>query len=367
MAGERRYRVAVVGLDHYHVAGWVETLELFPDRLDIVALYDPDPARAADLRPRYSDPSLAQALDPRYRSLPVETSLDDLIERHAPDIAIVMLPNRVAPDAIARLGGAGIHLLVDKPAALSADAARAAYAAARAGGARVVVGLTRRYAPAWRAARSAVAAGELGTFITAEATFAASTVAVRGLDNPIFDPDGAGGGILTWLGIHELDSLPWLVGEPVTEVMAMTAMVGQPGLAVENVGSVLLRFAGGGIATLTEAYALPARGYRGGIAVRGTDASLELPPDGSLVRLTRDPDGGPFVRETVERYAEAVVPGYGAGGRDAVADLLAAVEEGRDPIVTGDDLVRALVLRDAAYASAATGRSVTVGAVARSA
>jgi len=351
-----------VGLEHYHVAGWVETLELFPERLEIVALYDPDPARSADLRPGYSDPALAQALDPRHRSLPYETDLDVLVERHRPDVAIVMLPNRDAPAAIARLGGSGIHLLVDKPAALSAPAARSAYATARAGGARVVVGLTRRYAPAWRAVHAAVAAGELGTFITAEATFAASTVAVRGPANPIFDPDGAGGGILTWLGIHELDSLPWLIGEPVVEVMAMTARVGQPGLAVENVGAVLLRFEGGGIATLTEAYALPARGYRGGIALRGTDASLELPPDGSLTRLTRDPDGGPFVRETRETFVEDVVPGYGAGGRDAVADLLAAIEEGRDPIVTGDDLVRALVLRDAAYASASSGRAVRLDA-----
>lgn len=354
----RRLRVAVVGLEHYHVAGWVETLELFPERLEIVALYHPDRSRAADLRPAYSDPGLSQSLDPRYRTLPYETDLDALIGRHRPDLAIVMLPNRDAPAAIARLGGAGIHLLVDKPAAHSAGAARDSYAAARAGGARVVVGLTRRYAPAWRAARAAVVAGELGTFLTAEATFAASTVAVRGPANPIFDPDGAGGGILTWLGIHELDSLPWLIGEPVVEVMAMTARVGQPGLGVENVGSVLLRFAGGGIATLTEAYALPARGYRGGIALRGTDASLELPPDGSLVRLTRDPDGGPFLRETREAFAEDVVKGYGAGGRDAVADLIAAIDEDRDPIVTGEDLVHALELRDAAYASAASGRAV---------
>lgn len=357
VAGERRYRVAVIGLDHYHVAGWVESLELFPERLEIVALHDPDPARAADLRPRYSDPSLAQALDPRYRSLPVETSLDDLIERHAPDIAIVMLPNRVAPDAIARLGGSGIHLLVDKPAARSAEAARAAYAAARDGGARVVVGLTRHYAPAWQAARTAIANGTLGTFIGAEAVFAASTVAVRGVDNPIFDPVDAGGGILSWLGIHDLDALLWLTGEPVVEVMAMTGRVGHPGLQVEDIASVGLRFASGALATLAHSYSLPARGYRGGMALRGTAASIELPPDGSLVTVTPDP-ATPFLREDRRAFPEDRVQGYGAGGRDALLDLMAAIEEGRDPLVTGDDLVRALTLVDAAYASAASGMRI---------
>ena len=41
--GDRRLRVGVVGLAQYHVTGWVETLEGFPDELEIVALHDPDP------------------------------------------------------------------------------------------------------------------------------------------------------------------------------------------------------------------------------------------------------------------------------------------------------------------------------------
>ena len=47
-----KLRVAVVGLDHYHVTGWVESLEQFADRLEIVALYDPNPAVGERLAPR---------------------------------------------------------------------------------------------------------------------------------------------------------------------------------------------------------------------------------------------------------------------------------------------------------------------------
>ena len=224
-----------------------------------------------------------------------------------------------------------------------------------------MVGLTRRYAPAWIAARTAVKAGVLGTLIAGQAVFAASTVAVRGPDNPIFDPVGFGGGILSWLGIHDLDALPWLVGEPVVEVMAMTGRVGHPSLGVEDVASVALRFAGGAIATLAHAYALPARGYRSSIALRGTAASLEIAGEDTLVMLMKDP-GGDGLRE--ERRVRPVVPapGYGASGREAVADLLAAIREGRDPAATGEHLVRALGLMDAAYASARTGRTVRLGA-----
>ena len=47
-ARPRRLRVGVVGLAHYHVTGWVETLEGFADELEIVALYDADPERGAN-------------------------------------------------------------------------------------------------------------------------------------------------------------------------------------------------------------------------------------------------------------------------------------------------------------------------------
>ena len=107
--GARRLRVGVVGLDHYHVTGWVETIEGFPDELEIVALYDPDPEMARTLAPTHHDPSLRPGLGEAYRGLPVETSLDELIERHALDVALVTLPNADAPAAIERLAGAGIH------------------------------------------------------------------------------------------------------------------------------------------------------------------------------------------------------------------------------------------------------------------
>ena len=353
----RRLRVGVVGLEHYHVTGWTETLEQFPDALEIVALYDPDAANGQRLEPRFVDPSLRRAMGDAHRALPFETDLGALIARHDLDIALVTLPNRDAPAAIARLARAGIHLIVDKPAALDAAAGRAAFDAVRDAGVRAVVGLTRRYAPAWRAARAQVAAGDLGTLITAHAVFAASTVAVRGPANPIFDPVTAGGGILSWLGIHDLDALPWLVGEPVVEVMAMIGRVGHPSLAVEDVASVSLRFSGGAIATLAHAYALPARGYRSSIALRGTDASTEVLGEDVLLTLTADPEG-PFVKEQVTTYPNRPAPGYGSSGRDAVADLLAAIDEGREPIATGEHLVAALELLDAAYRSAREGRVV---------
>lgn len=355
----RRLRVGVVGLAHYHVTGWVETIEGFADELEIAALYDPDPERARTLAPTHHDPSLRAGLGEQYRGVPVETSLDRLIGGHDLDIALVTLPNAHAPEAIANLARAGIHLLVDKPAARSASELRTALAAVREAGVRMVVGLTRRYSPAAQFARELVAQGSLGGLVTAEAIFAASSVRVRDPVNPLFDPDLSGGGILSWLGIHDTDCLLWLTGEPVVEVSALTGRVGAPGLAVEDVASVALRFGNGAVGTIHHAYALPARGYRSRLALRGLDASIELGLDEELTLFTAGDDG--FVREERTVFDVPAAPGYGASGRAAVRDLLDTIRTGGEPQANGEALVGALEIVDAAYESAATGRHVHLG------
>ena len=356
----RRLRVGVVGLAHYHVTGWVETRGGFEDVMEIVALYEPDPELGRTLTPPHHDPAVRASLGERYRDLPVEARLDDLIARDALDLALVTLPNADAPDAIVRLASAGIHLLIDKPAARSAGEARRAAEAVRASGVRAVVGLTRRYAPAMRAAHEFVAAGRLGRLVAAEAVFATSSVAVRDPANLLFDRERSGGGILSWLGVHDVDALLGLSGEAITEVGAMAGSVGHPGLEVEDVVSVAVRFAGGAIGTIQHAYALPARGYRGQLALRGLHASVELGLGDDLVVLTRDDDGS--LHESRRTFVVPPAAGYGPQGRAAVTDLLGAIREGRETEAPLDALVRALDVIDAAYESARTGRRVRLDA-----
>lgn len=350
-------RVGVVGLSHFHVTGWVETIEAFPAELEIVALYDPDPERGRALAPPHHDPTLRPSLGERYRGLPFETRLHDLIERHAIDVALVTLPNAEGPEAIAILAGAGVHMLIDKPAARSAAELRPAADRVSTAGVRVVVGLTRRYAPAAIAAREVVRSGRVGRLLSAEAVFATSSVAIRDPRNILFDRAASGGGILSWLGVHDIDALRWLSGEEIVAVSAMSG-TGHNGLEVEDVISVGVRFAGGAIGTIHGSYSLPAPGYRGRLALRGVAGSIELAADDELVVLTQGPDGS--LHEDRASFSRPPVAGYGAQGRAAVEDLLGRIADGAETAAPLDELVRDLAVIDAAYSSAATGRTVAV-------
>ncbi len=352
----QRYRVAIVGLNHYHVTGWAESLAQLEDRVDVVALYDADSDRGELLKPDHSDPSLLTSLPGWARSVPFYSDLSKLLRETRPDVAVVTLPNALAPSAIELLASSGVHMLVDKPLARTAAEAERAVGAARSAGVKIAVALTRRYGRGWQDAAGLIAAGRLGRLISSEAIFTTSSVAVRDPRNAIFSRDLMGGGVLHWLGVHDLDLLLWLSGEPIVELQAMAATVGE-GIDVEDVISMSVRYQSGAIGTVHYAYALPRPGGEGYLALRGTRGSIRLEPTGSLTWIGPGSASDPVTTQQTT-YETRKVPGYGAVGITIIDDLLRSIEENRDPLATGEDVTAALKLIDAAYESVRTGSRV---------
>ena len=356
-----RRRVAIVGLNHYHVTGWVETLAEFSDRLEIVALYDEDPERGLKLRPDHTDPHLSRSLPAWAAEIPFFDDLAALIRDATPDIAVVTLPNRAAPAAVERLAQAGVHLMVDKPGARTATEAAHAFGIAREAGVKVAVAFTRRYGRGWQDAKAMIDAGRLGLLITTEAIFITSSVPVRDPSNAIFRRDLMGGGVLHWLGVHDLDLLLWLTGESIVEVQAMCA-TSVAGVDVEDVVSMTVRYRSGAIGTVHYAYALPRAGGEGYLALRGSNGSITLSPDGTLTWTGPGSAGDPVLTQT-NTYESRTAPGYGAAGAAIIDDLLRAIDEDREPLANGEAATEALRVIDAAYRSTVEGRRIHVGAV----
>ncbi len=354
-----RKRVAIVGLDHYHTTGWVESLELFDDQLEIVAFYEPDTSLQPTFAPRFFDPHLSPSLGERYKSLPWVTTLDALITDHAPDLALVTLPNRDAPAAIAQLSNAGVHMLVDKPAALNADAAAGWLAVARDNNTKVATGLLRRYSRGWQAAREMMAEGRAGKLFSTESVFNTSSPLVRNPANHIFSRELQGGGILMWLGIHDIDQLLWQTGERIVEVQAMSGQVTDSGIGVEDIMSASLRYESGAIGSVHYAYVLPRTLSEGYVAFRGERGSMTIQTNGTVKWVGPGNSADPILEETIAT-THASMPGYGSMAPLVIADLLRSIEEDRDPLANGEDLVKALRVIDALYESASSGKRVSI-------
>ena len=352
-------RVAIVGLDHYHTTGWVESLELFPDELEIVAIYEPDETLWTGLAPRFHDPHLSPKLHDRYLSIPVTGDLDSLIEKHQPDIALVTLPNTAAPAAVETLSRAGIHMLIDKPGAPDRSTAKHAFGVAREFDVKVAAGLLWRYSRGWQYAHHSIQEGRLGRLLAAEAVFTTSNPFVRDPRNHIFSNRLQGGGILLWLGIHEIDQLLWLTGDRIVEVQARSANASGADIDVEDVISMSFQYESGAIGTLHCAYALPRTLSQGYVALRGMTGSVSIQFDGTVNWIGAGDRTDP-VREESLLYTMATMPGYGSAAPLVIRDLLQAIDEDRQPLANGDALVAALGVIDAAYAAAASGTRIRV-------
>jgi myo-inositol 2-dehydrogenase / D-chiro-inositol 1-dehydrogenase len=200
-------------------------------QVDEVLLYDPVPGRA----------ELA-ATGATTRAVP---ELDDLLKES--DGVLVATPTDTHPALVRACLAAGTPVLCEKPIAADLAAMTKLVAEIEAATVPVLVGFQRRFDPAMVELRRRVVDGELGTVYHVRAT---------GFDAqpPDFAYLPSSGGIFRDLLIHDLDAIPWLVGEPVVEVYASGAVLVDDAFAraddVDN-AVVLLKFAGGAHAVLS--------------------------------------------------------------------------------------------------------------------
>lgn len=293
--------------------------------------------------------------------VPRFADLAPLLDAARPEAVILATPNALhVPQALACLAR-GLPVLVEKPVADTvADAAALAAAAARAG-VPVLVGHHRRHNPIIARARELVAGGRLGRVLTA--TVLCNLRKPDAYFDVAWRRQKGGGPVLINL-IHEIDLLRHLLGE-IDGVQALTAHHGRS-LPVEDTAAVLLRFAGGTLATVTLSDATPAPwswdlaagenpAFRGAPAsshmFAGTAASLSLP---DLTLWSYDGAGGwhsPLVRQS------AAVP----TGDPYAAQLrhFIAVARGKAaPLVSADDAARTLAATIAVHQAAAGGATI---------
>ena len=163
------------------------------------------------------------------------------------------------------------------------------------------------------------------------------------------------GGSLMNQGVHYVDLLRWCMG-PVTEITAVCATQAHQ-IEVEDTALAIVRFSSGAVGTiLSSTAALP--GFPQRLEITGTEGTV-IVEDGRIVRrafgagVRADGGAGPAADAGSDPAAVDV-----AGHAAQIADLLAAIDEEREPAVGGEAGREALEIVCAVYESARTGRTV---------
>jgi myo-inositol 2-dehydrogenase / D-chiro-inositol 1-dehydrogenase len=275
-------------------------------------------------------------------------SLDAILAATDIDAVVICTPTDTHADLIEAFAKAGKAIFCEKPIDLSLDRVKACLEVVRDTKAVLMVGFNRRFDPHFAAVRAEIDKGTLGTVEMV-------TIISRDPGAPPVEYIARSGGIFRDMTIHDFDMARFLLGEDITEVAAMAAVLVDP--AIGKAGDfdsvqVMLK-TGSGRQALISNSRRATYGYDQRIEVHGSKgaASAENQRPVSIevatsAGYTRPPLHDFFMTRYTEAYAAEI------------AAFVAAVQGKAKVTPTGEDGLAALALAEAALKSVAEGRVI---------
>lgn len=301
-------------------------------------------------------------------------SAAEMAEKDGVEAVVVTTPHPLHREHSVECSEAGLHVLVEKPMALSVADCDAMIAAAEAAGKALSVISQRRWYPACRRVREAIDSGKLG------APALGQVIMLGWRDEAYYKSDpwrgswnGEGGGVLVNQAPHQLDLISWFMG-PVVEVSAYVANLNHPYIEVEDSAVASLRFPGGALGSIlvsnsqkpgiyAKVHVHGSSGASAGVQtdggamfVAGMSSVLEppvndiwtLPGEEGSLAVWKEEDEALFKRIDATWYFFALQE----------AEFIEDLREGRPPAVTGRDGREAVRLMQAIYASSEAGKPI---------
>ena len=162
-------------------------------------------------------------------------------------------------------------------------------------------------------------------------------------------------GCLMNQGVHAMDLYLWLVGQPVVEVSGFWDHLARDIEAEDTiVGS--LRFANGALGSVLYATSSSRRGLPNHIGIHATEGNVILGGRQAIVeRNGQDVDLSHLIAPRGAEAVAAADPNAAPQGHDFhVQDLIAAIDEDRDPFITGESARTAIDVILALYEASDT-------------
>ena len=179
----------------------------------------------------------------------VYSSIAELLDAGGVDGFLVATPSGFHLDVIRQLAPAGLPILSEKPCGLSVEDASAVKEIVEHAGVRLQIGYWRRFVPAMIELKKDIESGRFGRLLFVHAS-------QWDYRPPAAEFRNSSGGILTDMGVHEIDVIHWLTGEAPRAITGTVLMSTTPGVVDEDsaVFSLVLPSGTLGIATLGRFY-----------------------------------------------------------------------------------------------------------------
>lgn len=299
--------------------------------------------------------------------VPFYSEIEELIKNENINLAIVCTPHPFHREPAEKAALAGANILVEKPLASTLENADGMIAACRKVGVKLGVISQRRWYEPVKRVKEAIEAGKIGKPVF-------GTINMLGWrDKNYYEADEwrgtwkmEGGGVLVNQAPHQLDILLWLMGE-IDEVYGLWKNLNHPYIKVEDTAVAIVKFKNGGIGNIIVSNSQKP-GIYGKVHVHGENgASVGVQTDGGAMFIAgmsgilEPPVNDLWTISGEEKLLEkwkaedsvhfsSIDPTVFYMERQ-IEDFLDAIENNREPLVTGEDGRRTVELFTAIYRS----------------
>lgn len=320
------------------------------NHLEIMALCDLDTAKAAAFKEE-------QGLN---ETVKIFKDYEQMFDEVPIDLAAVATSSgdhfKVALAAIRH----GIHVIVEKPIALSLDDADQLIEEAKAHNVKLCVNHQNRFNPTIQEIYKAASSGRLGKLMLCDAVIRW----YRGKDyydqaswRGTFEQDG---GALMNQCIHNIDLLRWMMGGEIEEVVGYTKNDRHSYLPVEDLGIALVKFKNGSLGKIEGSVNIYPEGLEETLSVFGTKGTVRAGGMSVNHMDVWNVDGEEnSLLEIQERCNENPENVYGFGHVPLYRNMIEAITENKEPLVSGLEGRKALEVVLGIYLSGKTGKKVS--------
>ena len=340
MSGQKTFRIAFSGCgriskNHFEAISKIDGLEL-------AAVTDVDPERAARAGEQWN--------------VPYFTSYEKMLAATKAEIVAIATPSGLHPAQGIAAARAGMHVVTEKPMAISLTGADELVKACDTAGVQLFVVKQNRLNPPVQLLKRAVDRGRFGRIYMASCTVHWARPQDYYDQAPWRGTWEFDGGAFMNQASHYVDLIQWLMG-PVESVMAKTATLARR-IETEDTGIAILKFRSGALGMIQVTMLAYPRNLEGSLTLLGETGSAKI--GGTAVNKIEhwqfaDYDDDDKLVEAVETTPPNV---YGLGHEGYYRNVLSVLRGEARPDTDGRAGRKSLELILGIYESAKTGREV---------
>lgn len=256
---------------------------------------------------------------------------------------------------------AGVHIIIEKPIALSIEDADAIIEEAEKYSVKVCACHQNRFNKSVMKIREAVEQNRFGKLFHGAAHIRWNRGPQYYEQAPWRGTWEQDGGALMNQCLHNIDLLRWMMGDNVDEVFAYTDRLNHSYIEAEDIGLAVVKFSNGSYGLIEGTTNVYPKNLEETLFLFGENGTIKA--GGQSVNIIEEWQFDDMLdnpKEVKATYHENPPNVYGFGHTPLFGDVIDALQNDREPMVTAEDGRRAVELVLAIYKSAAEGRPVTL-------